>query len=65
MRTADQVKAKIIELSQQKKTFESISSAMNPDDPGASTLSLTINQLNDRIMMLEWVLNEPSGKYHM
>lgn len=60
MRTADQVKRKLNELIAQKNRLE----LRQSDDelpPGTSTL---IRELDGQILLLEWILNEPTGSYH-
>ena len=56
MRTEDQVKRKLNELMMQKKSLES-----NENE----SLKAQIIRLEDQIMLLEWVLNNPIGSYHV
>jgi hypothetical protein len=57
MRTEQQIKRKLNELSMQKRSLES----RLADD---TTIQPQIDQLAASILLLEWVLNEPAGSYH-
>jgi hypothetical protein len=59
MRTENQVKRKLNELTVQKRSLEE-----RKTDGANDHFISQINQLEDMIMMLEWVLNEPNGAYH-
>ncbi|MED4600937.1 hypothetical protein P9314_09515 [Paenibacillus validus] len=63
MRTENQVKRKLNELLMQKKTLES---RLENEAAGADNhpLRQQIDRLDEQIMLLEWVLNEPVGSYH-
>jgi len=63
LRTADQIKRKLHELSAQKQSLTG-RLAEAPDEAAGSQLSAMIERLDDQMMLLEWVLNEPVGKYH-
>jgi hypothetical protein len=63
MRTADQIKRKLHELNTQKQALE-ISPPVTEDPSGNAQKQNRIDRLEDQIMLLEWVLNEPIGKYH-
>jgi hypothetical protein len=65
MRTHNQIQSKINELTMQRKALESRRSSISADDPQSVSLSAQISRLEDMIVMLEWVLNEPTGKYHV
>jgi hypothetical protein len=64
MRTANQIQSKINELTLQRRTLESRLGPMAPDSSQREGLNAQISRLEDMILMLEWVLNAPSGKYH-
>ncbi|UQZ36378.1 hypothetical protein C2I18_24325 [Paenibacillus sp. PK3_47] len=64
MRTQNQIQSKINELTVQRRALESRQAPLAADDPQNVTLSAQISRLEDMIIMLEWVLNEPTGKYH-
>ncbi|CAM2901445.1 hypothetical protein PASE110613_06805 [Paenibacillus sediminis] len=65
MRTENQVKSKINELTMQKKMLENrIATTPQEQSAAAASLQMQIARLEDMIIMLEWVLNEPTGKYH-
>ncbi len=53
--TESQIKRKLNELVVQKQTLE-----LKGDDVPQDQ----IDRLEDQIFLLEWVLNEPIGKYH-
>lgn len=63
MRTENQVKRKVNELLLQRKALESRleAEAAGTDD---HSLRQQIDRLDEQIMLLEWVLNEPVGSYH-
>ncbi|MVO98128.1 hypothetical protein [Paenibacillus lutrae] len=60
MRTADQVRRKLTELTKQKQFIQQ----QLEKDKENNILNIQIEKLEDMTMMLEWVLNEPSGSYH-
>ncbi|MDT3425597.1 hypothetical protein J2Z22_001116 [Paenibacillus forsythiae] len=64
MRTENQIKSKINEMTLQRRSLESRIAPFKEDDPGRAGLTAQLARLEDMIMMLEWVLNEPAGKYH-
>lgn len=64
MRTHNQIQSKINELTMQRRDLDSRRSSISADDPQSVSLSAQISRLEDMIVMLEWVLNEPTGKYH-
>jgi chromosome segregation ATPase len=68
MRTEDQIKRKRNELASQLKSAEAdLANLMlsNPESEGKiDRLRSKAEQLESMVMMLEWVLNEPSGAYH-
>ncbi|WP_198957469.1 hypothetical protein [Paenibacillus selenitireducens] len=53
MRSEDQIKRMIIQLEQTKQRLESVHE------------SNELREIVARIEMLEWVLNAPTGKYHV
>lgn len=55
MRTENQIKRKLNELIMRKESLRS------KDDAAAAE---QIDRLEEQIMLLEWVLNEPTGSYH-
>lgn len=55
MRTENQIKRKLHELNTRKESLKS------RDDTAAAE---QIDRLEEQIMLLEWVLNEPTGSYH-
>ncbi|SEG66077.1 hypothetical protein [Paenibacillus sp. UNC499MF] len=60
MRTEDQVQRKLTELNKQK---QSVQERLN-SDPDNDFLKAQLEKLEDTTLMLEWVLNAPSGSYH-
>ncbi|WP_379133595.1 hypothetical protein [Paenibacillus sp. sgz500958] len=64
MRTEDQIKSKINELTLQRRSLDSRLTPLPDDHPQREMLSSQITRLDDMLMMLEWVLNPPAGKYH-
>lgn len=65
MRTANQIQSKINELTNQKKMLQSRLEPLPEESAERRNLNQQADRLEDMIMMLEWVLNEPDGKYHM
>ncbi|ANS73935.1 hypothetical protein AWM70_04595 [Paenibacillus yonginensis] len=66
MRTEQQIKSKINELAMQKKRLEDRLAQLQPDQESQRpSLQSQLERLDDMILMLEWVLNAPSGSYHM
>jgi len=61
MRTEQQIQRKLNELTMQKKTLES---RLTNDASKDASILAHIERLEDSILLLEWVLNAPSGKYH-
>ncbi|MEK8131985.1 hypothetical protein WMW72_29160 [Paenibacillus filicis] len=61
MRTDNQIKRKLNELLIQRKTLEAQAAG---DTPQATAASERIERLDEQIVLLEWVLNEPIGSYH-
>jgi len=64
MRTENQIQAKINELTLQSRSLESRLAPLAEDSPQKDNLKAQLARLEDMIMMLEWVLNAPTGKYH-
>ncbi|MFS0838619.1 hypothetical protein [Paenibacillus sp. 1P03SA] len=60
MRTEDQVQRKLTELNKQKQSVQERLSS----DPENDFLKAQLEKLEDMTLMLEWVLNAPSGSYH-
>ncbi|WP_339321420.1 hypothetical protein [Paenibacillus sp. FSL W8-0194] len=65
MRTENQIKSKINELTLQKKSLMSRIESAEQGSPAHASLNAQLLRLEDMISMLEWVLYEPSGSYHM
>ncbi|MEC0202057.1 hypothetical protein P4H39_05390 [Paenibacillus lautus] len=65
MRTENQIKSKINELTMQKKKLQTRLTALEENSPERTSLLNQEARLDDMITMLEWVLFEPSGSYHM
>ncbi|PJN56220.1 hypothetical protein PAEVO_29430 [Paenibacillus sp. GM2FR] len=65
MRTENQIKSKINELTMQKKKLQTRLTALEENSPERTSLLNQEIRLDDMITMLEWVLFEPSGSYHM
>ncbi|EGG31992.1 hypothetical protein HMPREF9412_2620 [Paenibacillus sp. HGF5] len=65
MRTENQIKSKINELSMQKKKLQTRLASLEEDSPERASLLNQDARLDDMITMLEWVVFEPSGSYHM
>lgn len=65
MRTENQIKSKMNELLMQKKSLLSRIESSEPDTPVHASLSAQLLRIEDMLTMLEWVLNEPTGSYHM
>ncbi|MCM3785722.1 hypothetical protein M3231_22390 [Neobacillus mesonae] len=58
MRSEDQVKRKLNEL---KRQLDMMKSRMSAEEAAANVQVL---RMEDMIMMLEWVIDQPSGSYH-
>lgn len=65
MRTANQIQSKINELTKQMKMLQARLEPLPAESAERRNLNQQAARLEDMIMMLEWVLNEPDGKYHM
>ncbi|ANA83233.1 hypothetical protein PVOR_23144 [Paenibacillus vortex V453] len=65
MRTENQIKSKINELTMQKKMLQTRLTSLEENSPQRSSLLHQETRLDDMITMLEWVLFEPNGSYHM
>lgn len=63
MRTDDQVKRKYNELAAQKQALEAKRAGSEPAGEEAG-LENRIARLEEQMLLLEWVLNEPMGSYH-
>lgn len=61
MRTEQQIKRKLNELVSQRKDLES----RLGDGSSPEAVRPQLDQLDQMILMLEWVLNEPTGRYHV
>lgn len=59
MRSEDQVKRKLNEL---KRQLDMMKSRLTAEEAAANVQVL---RLEDMIMMLEWVIDQPSGSYHV
>jgi hypothetical protein len=64
MRTENQIQSKINELTLQRRSLESRIAPLAEVNPQRSALQVQLDRFEDMIMMLEWVLNAPVGKYH-
>ncbi|AIQ41222.1 hypothetical protein MKZ24_23365 [Paenibacillus sp. FSL R7-0297] len=64
MRTENQIQSKINELTLQRRSLESRLAPLSAGDPQRAALNVQLTRLEDMMMMLEWVLNAPTGKYH-
>ncbi len=65
MRTEQQIKAKINELKLQKKRLQDRLDSLQPEQESEQPpLSRQLERLEDMSLMLEWVLEAPSGSYH-
>ncbi|MEK3685643.1 hypothetical protein [Paenibacillus sp. FSL R10-2736] len=64
MRTENQIQSKINELTLQRRSLESRLAPLSAEDPQRAALNVQMTRLEDMMMMLEWVLNAPTGKYH-
>jgi hypothetical protein len=61
MRTEQQIKRKLNELLLQRKGLEErLQTADNKE-----SIQPQLEQLEQSILLLEWVLNEPTGSYHV
>ncbi|MWV43631.1 hypothetical protein GRF59_08280 [Paenibacillus sp. HJL G12] len=65
MRTENQIKSKINELALQKKSLVSRLEVARPESMVHDSLTAQLLRLEDMISMLEWVMNDPSGSYHL
>jgi Flp pilus assembly protein TadD len=76
MRTEDQIKRKLHELNARRQALraelEAAAESAREAAPGGaadgsanSGLAARLERLEEQIVLLEWVLNEPSGKYHV
>ncbi|OKP96851.1 hypothetical protein [Paenibacillus sp. P46E] len=64
MRTEQQIQSKINELTLQKRSVESRLTPLPDSSPQREPLNAQLSRLEDMILMLEWVLDAPAGKYH-
>jgi len=62
MRSADQIKRKINELSVLKKDVQA--KLQTAAEGEAAALADRLDRLEEQLLLLEWVLNEPQGSYH-
>ncbi|CAM3348543.1 MULTISPECIES: hypothetical protein [Paenibacillus] len=65
MRTENQIKSKLNELTMQKKLLHARIAQLDESSPQRAALVQQEARLDDMMIMLEWVLNEPEGSYHM
>ena len=67
MRTENQIKRKLNELTELKKSVDERLAAAKESEREADIKSLEAqsDQLEELAGLLEWVLNEPVGKYHV
>ncbi|WP_342565904.1 hypothetical protein NST84_12630 [Paenibacillus sp. FSL R7-0345] len=64
MRTANQIQSKMNELTLQRRSLMSRLAPLPQDSPQRASLDTQLSRLDDMILMLEWVLDAPVGKYH-
>ncbi|MFD1888501.1 hypothetical protein [Paenibacillus wenxiniae] len=64
MRTEDQIKAKLHELTMQKMNLRTRLSTLTPEVAAYTSLHQQLARLEDMSIMLEWVLDSPQGNYH-
>ncbi|AWV33355.1 hypothetical protein MHH60_09365 [Paenibacillus sp. FSL H7-0716] len=64
MRTENQIQSKINELTLQRRSLESRLASLTENSPQQDNLQTQLTRVEDMIMMLEWVLNAPVGRYH-
>ncbi|CQR55409.1 hypothetical protein [Paenibacillus riograndensis] len=64
MRTEQQIQSKINELTLQKRSLESRLAPLPGGSPQREPLNAQLTRLEDMLLMLEWVLDAPAGKYH-
>ncbi|MBW4083391.1 hypothetical protein [Paenibacillus sp. S150] len=64
MRTEHQIQSKINELTLQRRSLESRLNPLPEGSPQREPLNAQLTRLEDMILMLEWVLDAPTGKYH-
>lgn len=64
MRTENQIQSKINEMTLQRRSLESRLTPLPEGDSQRTLLDAQLARINDMILMLEWVLNAPAGKYH-
>ncbi|MEK3767601.1 hypothetical protein NSQ91_13075 [Paenibacillus sp. FSL R7-0048] len=64
MRTENQIQSKINELTLQRRSLESRLASLTENSPQQDNLQAQLTRVEDMIMMLEWVLNAPVGRYH-
>ncbi|ASA21100.1 hypothetical protein [Paenibacillus donghaensis] len=65
MRTENQIQSKINELTLQRRSLEARRAETNANLPQRDHLQAQLQRVEDMLMMLEWVLNAPAGKYHV
>ncbi|UUZ93774.1 hypothetical protein LJK87_03480 [Paenibacillus sp. P25] len=63
MRTENQVQRKLNEFKLQLQSLQSRLSSAEAEEE-KQRLQREIDHLEDKIMLLEWVLFEPTGSYH-
>jgi hypothetical protein len=61
MRTADQIKRKYNELAARKKELQTRRETSEED---GAAIGEQLGRLEEQLLLLEWVLNEPQGSYH-
>ncbi|MEK4997974.1 hypothetical protein [Paenibacillus sp. FSL H7-0918] len=64
MRTENQIQSKINVLTLQRRSLESRLASLTENSPQQDNLQAQLTRIEDMIMMLEWVLNAPVGRYH-
>ncbi|MCZ8511959.1 hypothetical protein O9H85_05880 [Paenibacillus filicis] len=63
MRTENQIQRKLNEFKQQLQAAEARLAAAEADEE-RQRIERDIHHLEDKMMLLEWVLFEPTGSYH-
>lgn len=62
MRTADQVKRKYYELATRLQALQAL--LADTEETTRPALQTQTERLEEQMLLLEWVINEPIGSYH-
>ncbi|MDO7905921.1 hypothetical protein Q5741_05750 [Paenibacillus sp. JX-17] len=65
MRTANQIQAKINEFTVQRNKLQASLQSDDISTEENERLSRQMAVLDEKIMLLEWVIFSPDGKYHL